>query len=84
MFLVGAEPAPSPFARSFRPGAVPRIRTSPPGARDGAFGSTYWLDELKRHPERRYVSDGDPGRISFPRARGGDLSPRFRAKANPY
>ena len=84
VFLVGAEPAPSPFAASFRPGAIPRIRTAPPGARDGDFGSAFWLDELKAHPERRFVSDGDLGKISFPRARAGDLAPRFRAKANPY
>jgi hypothetical protein len=84
VFLVGAEPAPSPFAASFRADAIPRIRPSPPGARDGAFGSSFWLDELKQHPERRYVSDGDPARISFPRARGSVLAPRFRGKANPY
>ena len=84
VFLVGAEPASSPFARSFRPEAIPRIRPAPPSEGDAAFGSSFWLDELKRHPERRYVSDGDPSRISFPRARASDLAPRFRGKANPY
>ena len=84
VFLVGAEPSPSPFSRSFRPSAIPRIRTAPPGARDGAFGSTFWLDELKQHPERRYVSDGNPAVISFPRALAKELAPRLRAKANPY
>ena len=84
VFLVGAEPAPSPFSTSFRPGAIPRIRTSPPGAANGDFGGTYWLDELQRHPERRYVSDGDPDTISFPRALGEELAPRFRARARPH
>jgi peptidoglycan/xylan/chitin deacetylase (PgdA/CDA1 family) len=84
VFLVGAEPAPSPFSSSFEPAAVPRIRTSPPGARDGDFGSTYWLDELRRHRERRYVSDGDPATISFPRALSDTLAPRFRSRSRPY
>jgi peptidoglycan/xylan/chitin deacetylase (PgdA/CDA1 family) len=81
VFLVGAEPASSPFAASFRPGAIPRIRSGTPG---GEYGSTFWLDQLKRNPERRYVSDGDPKTISFPRGTGGDLAPRFRPRARPY
>jgi hypothetical protein len=84
VFLVGAEPAPSPFSQAFRPGAIPRIRTSPPGARDGDYGSTFWLDDLAKNPGRRYVSDGDPKTISFPKERAGDLAPRFRQRANPY
>ena len=84
VFLVGAEPAPSPFSTSFRPGAIPRIRTSPPGARDPRFGSTFWLDELRKEPERRYVSDGNADVISFPAARVADLKPRLRKYANPY
>jgi hypothetical protein len=78
VFLVGAEPAPSPFSSSFDPGAIPRIRTSP-----GELGSTYWLDELARHPERRYVSDGDPATISFPRALSDRLAQRFASRARP-
>jgi peptidoglycan/xylan/chitin deacetylase (PgdA/CDA1 family) len=84
VFLVGAEPAPSPFSTAFRPGAIPRIRTTPPGAPDPIFGSTFWLDELKRHPERRYVSDGDPDTIAFPQERAAELAPRFRPRARPY
>jgi peptidoglycan/xylan/chitin deacetylase (PgdA/CDA1 family) len=84
VMLVGAEPAPSPFSAAFKPGAVPRIRTSPADARDPHMGSTYWLDDLKENPGRRYVSDGDPKTISFPKDRAGDLAPRFRARANAY
>jgi peptidoglycan/xylan/chitin deacetylase (PgdA/CDA1 family) len=78
VFLVGAEPAASPFSTSFDPGAIPRIRTSP-----GQFGSIYWLDELARHPERRYVSDGDPAKITFPRSLADQLALRFAARARP-
>jgi len=84
VFLVGAGPAPSPFSRAWRPAAIPRIKTGPwhGGAPD--FASGFWLDVLRRHPERRYVSDGDPSRISFPRALRPRLAARFRARANPY
>ena len=84
VMLVGAEPAPSPFSTAFKPGAIPRIRTSPADARDPLMGSWYWLDDLKKNPSRRYVSDGDPDRISFPRDRAEQLAPRFQARANPY
>ena len=83
VFLVGANPAPSPFSRKFDPWAIPRIRTSPhSGVTD--FGSTFWLDYLAKNPGERYVSDGDPAHVSFPRARAGDLRPRFRARALAY
>jgi peptidoglycan/xylan/chitin deacetylase (PgdA/CDA1 family) len=84
VLLVGAEPAPSPFSAAFRPAAIPRIRTAPRGAARGEFASTFWLDELKRHPERRYVSDGSPDTISFPRRLAGELAGRFQARARLY
>jgi len=84
VMLVGAEPAPSPFTKAFKPVGIPRIRTSPPDARDPLMGSTYWLDDLKANPGKRYVSDGNPDTISFPRDRADALAPRFRPRANPY
>jgi peptidoglycan/xylan/chitin deacetylase (PgdA/CDA1 family) len=83
VFLVGANPAPSPFNRKFDPWAIPRIRTSThKNVTD--FGSTFWLDYLASNPDQRYVSDGDPTHVSFPRAQAGDLLPRFRARALGY
>jgi peptidoglycan/xylan/chitin deacetylase (PgdA/CDA1 family) len=85
VFLVGANPAPSPFSRAFDPGAIPRIRSSHlpwNGERD--FAAEYWLDQLRRHPEQRYVSDGDTRTIAFPRAKANELAPRFRPRALPY
>ena len=84
VFLVGAEPSASPFTSTFKRGEIPRIRTAPPDAADGEMGSTYWLEQLRTMPGMRYVSDGDPDTISFPRARAGDLAPAFRERANPY
>ncbi|MEP6977265.1 MAG: polysaccharide deacetylase family protein [Thermoleophilia bacterium] len=83
VFLVGANPAPSPFSRKFDPWAIPRIRTSP-HAHVTDFGSTFWLDYLAGNPEQRYVSDGDAKHVSFPRELEGDLRPRLRARALAY
>jgi peptidoglycan/xylan/chitin deacetylase (PgdA/CDA1 family) len=85
VFLTGAEPAPSPFSTKFDPGAVPRIRSSHlpwKGERD--FCAEFWLHELQQHPELRYVSDGDPTRITFPRSERSLLARRFRTRADAY
>jgi peptidoglycan/xylan/chitin deacetylase (PgdA/CDA1 family) len=84
-FLAGAEPAPSPFTTKFDPTAVPRIRISHlpwKGQRD--FCAEFWLHELKQHPELRYVSDGDPARITFPSSERSMLAKRFLSRANAY
>jgi hypothetical protein len=83
VFLVGANPAPSPYSSKFDPANIPRIKTSPAkGVKD--FGSTYWLDLLDQQPGLRYVSDGDPATITFPASEQSDLAPRFDARARPY
>jgi hypothetical protein len=43
-----------------------------------------WLDTLERNPELRYVSDGNPDTISFPRARAADLAAKYEQQARPY
>ena len=85
VFVIGANPAPSRFSRSWDSGAIPRIRSSHVGWKgEPDFAAAYWLHELDVHPDTRYVSDGDPAHITFPRPRAGDLAPRFRPRARPY
>ena len=84
VFEVGAEPSQSPYSTKFEEHAIPRIRTTPPGAGDPEWGSSWWLDILKQHPERRYVSDGNPDTVSFPKSQSEDLAPRFESDAHPY
>jgi peptidoglycan/xylan/chitin deacetylase (PgdA/CDA1 family) len=84
VFLVGAEPAASPFTRGFDRHAIPRIRTTPRGAAKPEYGSSWWLDQLRSDPDRRYVSDGDPHTIMFPRRLEETLADRFRARSRPY
>ncbi|MEW6400022.1 MAG: putative glycoside hydrolase, partial [Bacillota bacterium] len=68
VMLVGAEPAPAPASRSFRPEAVPRVQ---------AFGEDLdkWFSFLAKHHQDRYVSDGDPATLSFPPALADRLNP---------
>jgi peptidoglycan/xylan/chitin deacetylase (PgdA/CDA1 family) len=83
VLLVGANPAPSPFAAEFDPTAVPRIRSQGPDGPEAEFGSTAWLDRLAAEDGLLYTSDGDPTRISYPR--GDDtLHPDFADAAAPY
>lgn len=69
VMLVGAEPAPAPASLAFRPDAVPRVQV---------FGQELdkWLSFLARHPQERYVSDGNPATLSFPPALADRLNPQ--------
>ena len=89
ILLVGSNPAPSPFDDEFDPLAIPRIRSLPPESYDpddpeGLMTSGYWFDVFEQAPERRYVSDGDPGTISFPEEYEGELADEHADRANPY
>jgi peptidoglycan/xylan/chitin deacetylase (PgdA/CDA1 family) len=79
VFLVGANPAPSPYSTAWNPTEIPRIRSSHlpyDGAAD--FTWAYWARYLRAHESDRYVSDGDPSRISFRPAERDKVAPRFR------
>lgn len=80
VMLVGANPAPSPFAGLDGAG-VPRIRS---GKGKVKFDSAYWLDWLAKHPTRRYTSDGQRDVVSFPRRMANDLVNDLGAEPNPY
>ena len=85
VLLVGSGPAPSPFHADWDPLGVPRIRTSP--AWEGGepdYGSRFWLEWFEAHPDRRYVSDGDPDTIAFPAGLEADLDPAHADRAKPY
>jgi hypothetical protein len=79
VMLVGAGPSPSPYSATFKPLAIPRLLSG--HDKSLYFGATYWLNRIGT---TRYISDGDPDRISFPRAVAAKLSPRFASLARPY
>jgi hypothetical protein len=85
VMLIGAGPAPSPFDKEFDRVGIPRIRSGHlPWNGEADFGAWYWLRALKQNPERRYVSDGDPATIAFPRALEKNLRPAFSSRARAY
>lgn len=81
--LVGANPAASPYSSQFDPLEIPRIRSQGPAGEDARYGSATWLDTLERFPRSRYTSDGDPLKVSFPKA-DNTLAPQFTGVARPY
>ncbi|MFK0256233.1 polysaccharide deacetylase family protein [Streptomyces sp. NPDC090445] len=83
VYLVGANPSVSPFAKAFTPGEIPRIRSAGHNDEDAEFGSSRWLDKLAAG-KSRYVSDGDPNTVAFPSALQHELSPAFAKRARPY
>ena len=84
VLLVGAEPAHSPWHKSWNPAAVPRIRSSSYGGGKGEFLSTWWLDQIKAGAVTRYVSAGNPGHVTFPKKYADRLAPAHHGVAIAY
>jgi peptidoglycan/xylan/chitin deacetylase (PgdA/CDA1 family) len=83
-FLVGANPAPSPYATDFDPAGIPRIRSQDATGPEAEFCSTVWLDKLAAAPDQRYTSDGDPARISYPTTGAARPAAAFTERAAAY
>lgn len=60
VLLVGAQPAYSPVHKEFQPLRLPRVQAS-----SEELGK--WLEYFRSHPERRYISDGEPSTVSVPK-----------------
>ena len=58
--MAWGESAPSPFSSKFDPLRIPRITAYPKNTvRD-------LIEYYRRHPELRFISDGDPDAVSVP------------------
>lgn len=86
VFLAGWRPSESPFSRDFDWRRIPRVRSEGKIAEDDCkrYCSTAWLDWLDKNPGERYISDGDPNTVSFPKAAERKLADRFRAYGRAY
>lgn len=62
ILMVAGGLAPSPFAAAFDPLRLPRIQAT-------AAEFAHSLGRLARHPDERFVSDGDPAAVTVPRSR---------------
>jgi hypothetical protein len=70
---VGGGPSPSPATKDFQPFSIPRIRAS--NMMESGTSLSTWIRHFDRHPELRYVSDGNPNRVTVPK--------RLEAKIDP-
>jgi peptidoglycan/xylan/chitin deacetylase (PgdA/CDA1 family) len=82
--LAGWRPAPSPFASDWDPTAIPRMCSTSWAGGTQAYYANWWLDTLSKNPGQRYVSAGRRGVVTYPRAAGPMLDPRFARYARPY
>jgi hypothetical protein len=69
ILLVGSEPAPSPNHRAYDPLALPRVQVFEDNL-------DRWLAYLDKNSDERYVSDGDPNTVTFPRHLEEQLNPQ--------
>lgn len=67
--LVGSNPAPSPFLDDFDPYRIPRVQVVDPSMKMATTFPFTWLAYFDKHPEKRFVSDGDPDTVTVPSAR---------------
>ncbi|MET7326842.1 polysaccharide deacetylase family protein [Nonomuraea sp. NPDC005650] len=84
VFLAGAEPSLSPYAKKFDRGAIQRIQSNGKKGECRKWCSQYWLEWLNKHPGERYVSDGDPARISIPEKLRGKIVAKRGLQVNAY
>ena len=84
VMLVGANPAPSPFARDFDSAAIPRIRSAhmPWHNTQQDYLFDWWITQLERNPSSVYVSDGDASKVTFPPSESDKLASRYQSEAN--
>lgn len=84
VFLAGAEPSVSPYAKAFDRGAIQRIQSNGKKGECRKWCTQYWLEWLNKHPGERYVSDGDPERISIPENLRGNIAGKRTTQVNAY
>jgi hypothetical protein len=84
VLLVGANPAHSPFHRDWDASAVPRIRSASYQGGKGEFLATWWLDQIKHGALTRYVSAGNPGHVTVPKAFASHVARAHRASLVTY
>ena len=65
-------------------GAIQRIQSNGKRGECRKWCSQYWLEWLNKHPGERYVSDGDPGRISIPGKLRGNIDPKRESQLIVY
>jgi peptidoglycan/xylan/chitin deacetylase (PgdA/CDA1 family) len=69
VMLVGSGPVPSPYSTEFNPYKMERIQ-----AGDTPWGPKSFVEKFRKNPSLRFISDGDPVKITIPKNLEGKLS----------
>ncbi|MFF0775356.1 polysaccharide deacetylase family protein [Nonomuraea wenchangensis] len=83
-FLAGYTPSAAPFSKAFEPAGIPRIKVMEKKGDCSQFCSEAWLDWFNKNPDMRYVSDGDPRTVAYPKFKNPYLRKTFTTWALPY
>jgi peptidoglycan/xylan/chitin deacetylase (PgdA/CDA1 family) len=84
ILMVGANPSPSPFARTFDASAIPRIRGTSWHHGTDALTAGYWISYMKAHRDELYVAAGNPGHVTAPRRAARLVAPAYRHRLLTY
>lgn len=68
---VGWKPSVSPIDKNFNPYSIQRVRASETNVDN--VGMYDWLEYFDKHPEKRYVSDGNPDVMTIPKEMEGKV-----------
>lgn len=69
---VGSNPAPAPNSIKFDATKLPRVRASE--MKTGGVGMYDYLTSFEKHPDRKYISDGNPNTIVIPEGEQANLN----------
>ncbi|WIF94238.1 polysaccharide deacetylase family protein [Caminicella sporogenes] len=61
ILAVGWKPEHASIHKDFNPNYIHRVQ-----GYSGKFGIRYWLEYFDKHPEKRYISDGDKDTVTIP------------------
>ncbi len=75
VMLVGSGPVPSPYSAEFNSYKMERIQ-----AGDTPWGPKSYVERYQKNPSLRFVSDGDPIKITIPKDLHGKLSQKLSQK----
>ena len=84
ILMVGANPSPSPFARTFDAMSIPRIRGTSWHHGTDALTARYWIGYMSAHRGQLYVAAGNPGHITAPRTAAPLVAPAYRHRLLTY
>ncbi len=73
ILLVGWKPEVSVYDKGFDPLAIMRVQSG-----DGDFQMIHWLEDYRKNPSKRFISDGNPETVTVPAGRADHIREDFK------